>query len=240
MKNSSTNQQRGTFAEVLESITTSKIMSPAEKVARVHDLAEQLRQYIDGQQTRSAWSRGVKYYAGYLLDNFKEYAEYNTNHGQRVELTEAVLLNGAADWSQYSYGGLAFIYDGELQPNSRETWLDVQARALAQAWRRIRAAMRWAPIRRHAVTFGVFAVGGNGHTLTKFETSDKDAACARFAEEAAKAGGDAEAVDVEGWADGCPDWRTVYRYELLRFMIDEEGDVSGMDTLAVSPYYPIL
>lgn len=240
MKNTSTNQQRGTFAEVLESITTSKIMSPAEKVAHVHDLAEQLRQYIDGQPTRSAWSRGVKYYAGYLLDNFKEYAEYNTNNGQRVELTEAVLLNGAADWSQYSYGGCALIYDGELQPNSRETWLDVQARALAQAWGRIRAAMRWAPIRRHAVTFGVFAVSGNGHTLTKFETSDKDAACARFAEEAAKAGGDAEAVDVEGWADGCPDWRTVYRYELLRFMIDEEGDVSGMDILAVSLYYPIL
>lgn len=258
MKNNSTNQQRGTFAEVLESITTSKTMSPAEKVARVHDLAEQLRQYIDGQPTRSAWSRGVKYYAGYLLDNFKEYAEYDTNNGQRVELTEAVLLNGAADWSQYSCGGCALIYDGEiaetvctpselrrkrggkLQPNSRETWLDVQARALAQAWRRIRAAMRWAPIRRHAVTFGVFAVSGNGDTLTKFETSDKAAACARFAEEVAKAGGDAEAVDVEGWPDGCPDWRTVYRYELLRFMIDEEGDVSGMDTLAVSPYYPIL
>lgn len=166
MKNNSINQQRGTFAEVLESITSNKIMSPAEKVARVHDLAEQLRQYIDGQPTRSAWSRGVKYYAGCLLDNFKEYAEYNTNYGQRVELTEAGLLNGAADWSQYSYGGCALIYDGgiaetvctpselrrkrggELQPNSMETWLDVQARALTQAWRRIRAAMRWAPIRR--------------------------------------------------------------------------------------------
>lgn len=82
------------------------------------------------------------------------------NNGQRVELTEAVLPNGAADWSQYSYGGCALIYDGEiaetvctpselrckrggeLQPNSRETWLDVQARALSQAWRMIRDNMR--------------------------------------------------------------------------------------------------
>lgn len=148
-----------TISEVLESITTSTTMPPAEKVARVHDLTEQLRQYIDGQPTRSAWSRGVKYYAGYLLDNFEEYAKYNINNGQCVELTEAVLLNGAADWSQYSYGGCALIYDGEiaetvctpselrrkrggeLQPNSRETWLDVQARALSQAWRMIRDNM---------------------------------------------------------------------------------------------------
>lgn len=166
MKNNSNNEQRGqNFAAALEAINNNNAMTTTEKVARVHDLAEQLRQYIDGQPTRSAWNRGVKYYAGYLLDNFKEYAEYDTNHGQRVELTEPVLLNGAADWSQYSYGGCALVYDtdiartvcapwelrrtrdGERQPNVRETWLDVQARALSQAWRRIKKAAIFAMIK---------------------------------------------------------------------------------------------
>lgn len=68
------------------------------------------------------------------------------------------LLNGAGDWSQYSWGGCALIYDqeiakalcnptelkktrnGERRPNSREEWLDVQARALGQAARLITEA----------------------------------------------------------------------------------------------------
>ena len=61
------------------------------------------------------------------------------------------LLNGAANWREYSYGGCALIYDGDIAerlcapseyaktrggeraPNARESWLDVQARALGQA-----------------------------------------------------------------------------------------------------------
>ena len=64
---------------------------------------------------------------------------------------QVTLLNGAENWRAYSYGGCALIYDadiaerlcapseyakkrqGERAPNSRETWLDVQARALGQA-----------------------------------------------------------------------------------------------------------
>lgn len=91
----------------------------------------------------SAWKRGVKEYALELID------------AAEIELTlenaKEVLLNGAKDWSQYSYGGCAMIYDadiaerlcspselkrkkgGDLQPNPRESWLDVQTRALKQA-----------------------------------------------------------------------------------------------------------
>jgi hypothetical protein len=65
-------------------------------------------------------------------------------------------LNGAKDWSQYSWGGCSLIYDaaiarrlctpselkktrnGERRPNSNEEWLDTQARALNQAFRNIR------------------------------------------------------------------------------------------------------
>lgn len=94
-------------------------------------------------KARSAWERGVILYAIDLLNDLEE--------GDK--LTEKNLLNGAKDWKEYSYGGLSFIYDsdicerlctpseakrkrnGELQPNSQETWLDVQARALYQAAR---------------------------------------------------------------------------------------------------------
>lgn len=65
------------------------------------------------------------------------------------------MLNGAQDWGQYSWGGSALIYDGDIaehlccpselkknrhgerRPNSREEWLDVQARALYQACNRV-------------------------------------------------------------------------------------------------------
>ena len=70
------------------------------------------------------------------------------------------LLNGAANWREYSYGGCALIYDSEIAellcapseyrktregqraPNSRETWLDVQARALGQAASLIASALK--------------------------------------------------------------------------------------------------
>ena len=70
------------------------------------------------------------------------------------------MLNGAQDWEQYSWGGSALIYDGDIaerlccpselkktrngerRPNSREEWLDVQARALYQASSRVVNAYR--------------------------------------------------------------------------------------------------
>lgn len=62
-----------------------------------------------------------------------------------------IMRNGAESWNAYSWGGCGLIYDadiaehyctpselkktrnGERRPNSREDWLDVQARALRQA-----------------------------------------------------------------------------------------------------------
>ena len=70
------------------------------------------------------------------------------------------LLNGAESWRAYSYGGCSLIYDadiaerlcspseyaktreGERAPNSRETWLDCQARALGQAATLIASALK--------------------------------------------------------------------------------------------------
>ena len=98
---------------------------------------------LGDRKARSAWSRGVLMYANEILDNIWEDGE----------VTEARLLNGARDWKAYSEGGCSLITDEEickrlsasweirrtkggiLPPNSRESWMEVQARALYQASR---------------------------------------------------------------------------------------------------------
>lgn len=100
---------------------------------------------------KSAWSRGVDEYADELRENLRE---------NRLAPTERNMLNGARDWSQYSWGGNSLIYNqdiaerlsspselkktnyGERRPNSREEWLDTQARALYQASRKVREESR--------------------------------------------------------------------------------------------------
>ena len=102
---------------------------------------------------RSAWDRGVKAYAVELVEGLDDSADL----GNEVMLAKA-LLNGADDWRQYSEGGCALIYDsdiaerlcsaselkrrkgGERQPNSRENWIECQARALSQASALVRRA----------------------------------------------------------------------------------------------------
>ena len=124
---------------------------------------EKIREAIENKPTRSAWDRGVKSYAVDLLDELTENIQGGYIDPEDLDspaLLKKALLNGAADWAQYSWGGCSLIYDGDiagrlctpselkrkrggdLQPNSRETWLDVQARALYQAARWIINAAR--------------------------------------------------------------------------------------------------
>lgn len=109
-----------------------------------------IRTTITARRARSAWDKGVTLYALELLDNLRDLPAADS----RQEIKKA-LLNGARDWSEYSYGGCALIYDGDIaarlcspselkrtrggdrRPNRRENWLDVQARALYQAFRLI-------------------------------------------------------------------------------------------------------
>lgn len=108
-------------------------------------LLKKLQQVKAGERPRSAWRRGVYAYAESLLDNLPPCEDYNAATLRRA------LLNGAIDWREYSWGGCSKIYDsdiaralcnntelkrtdnGRLLPNSSESWLDVQARALYQA-----------------------------------------------------------------------------------------------------------
>lgn len=104
---------------------------------------------------RSAWSKGVKSFALDLLDNVKNELD-DINQTFTFEELKKLLLKGANDWHQYSWGGCYLIYDtdianalcnaselkktknGLLKPNKNEEWLDVQARALYQSERLIR------------------------------------------------------------------------------------------------------
>ena len=120
----------------------------------------ELRKLVEEIPNRSAWKRGVKKYADELLDNLEERAQsYERLPKDEKELKEW-LLNGAMDWEDYSYGGCSLIYDGDiaerlctpsdlkkkdggrLDPNSQESWLDVQTRALRQACIRIKSKFR--------------------------------------------------------------------------------------------------
>lgn len=116
---------------------------------------------LESRTDRSAWNRGVTLYTRELLADVVENVEhaYFAAPQTRAEFERAA-LNGAGTWGEYSYGGSSLIYDcdiaerlcapselkkkrgGELNPNSRETWIDTQARALLQAARRAWNAVR--------------------------------------------------------------------------------------------------
>ena len=125
------------------------------KIMKNINLSE-LSKKIENLNPRSAWSKGVKKYAEELIHKLNEYADYNGTPGTISALNstdfEQILLNGADNWSAYSYGGCSLIWNGDIaktlctpselkrtkngqdDPNSRETWMDVQARALSQAF----------------------------------------------------------------------------------------------------------
>lgn len=132
------------------------------------NIYDAMRETIEARKERSAWGRGVQAYAAELVDNLQERAAYEDRTPAPEEVREW-LLNGARTWSEYSWGGSALIYDGDIagrlccpaelkktrngdrRPNSREEWLDVQARALHQAANRVINAYRAALIASNLV-----------------------------------------------------------------------------------------
>ena len=118
-------------------------------------ITDRMTAELETRCDRSAWDKGVTVYALALVDDL---AERITSEGRAPETStecRAWLLNGAQDWAQYSWGGSALIYDGDIaerlctpselkktrngerRPNAREEWLDTQARALYQACNRV-------------------------------------------------------------------------------------------------------
>lgn len=94
---------------------------------------------------RSAWRRGVRQYAMDLVECLPTSLELTSENCRET------LLNGASSWREWAYGGNGLVYNsdiakrlcspselrkkrgGELEPSLRESWLDVEARAVGQA-----------------------------------------------------------------------------------------------------------
>ena len=103
----------------------------------------------------SAWKRGVNVYAQEIIADLPDDMELCGSPTDKK-----TLLNGADNWTQYGYGGCSLICDcdiaerlctpselrrckgGDLRPNNREEWHDVQARALFQAARHVLSIAR--------------------------------------------------------------------------------------------------
>ena len=113
------------------------------------NLSEVYETISETVKPRLAWARGVRETALDILETVKDWAPV-------VELQELekTCLNGAENWSAYSWGSCLLIYDegiaerfcspselkkltgvhGLRNPNKQEQWLDVQARGCHQAF----------------------------------------------------------------------------------------------------------
>ena len=116
---------------------------------------KELRKLVAEFPNTSAWKKGVKEYADELLDNLEKKAQINKRLPKDEKELKKWLLNGATDCKGYSYTYCSLKYDsqiaerlctpselkkkdgGRLEPNSQESWLDVQTRALRDAYCRI-------------------------------------------------------------------------------------------------------
>lgn len=110
-----------------------------------------IKSIIENRPTRSCWAKGVKAYALELLET--ESLDFSN-----LNLLQKSLLNGAYNWLHYAESGCGLVYDSDIaerlcspselkrvrgglrRPNKTESWLDVEARALFQAWGMIRGA----------------------------------------------------------------------------------------------------
>lgn len=134
----------------IDRITVMKKESP--RAGGKHMKAyNEIKNELEARKDRSAWNKGVTMYALELLEEYRERAAYEGREAADRAEFKAWLLNDADSWESYSYGGSSLIYNGDIaerlccpseykrtregerRPNSREEWLDVQARALHQA-----------------------------------------------------------------------------------------------------------
>ena len=121
------------------------------------------REMLEARHDRSAWNRAVTDDAIDMLDTLETAVnarEFDLDTVFEPRALRTLLLNGARNWYEFSRGGCALIYDceiaeryctpselkrtryGERRPNARETWLEVQARALFQAANRLFKALK--------------------------------------------------------------------------------------------------
>lgn len=127
-----------------------------------HQYLSDLRTYIsDTERKRGQWNKATAYYADLLLDSYIEICKWYADRNEVIPaLSLDIVLSGTSGWRQYSYGGCALVYDGDIAkvvftPAQFAKWeqgrkvtaeplLDIQARALAAGWRVLKSAQRYA------------------------------------------------------------------------------------------------
>ena len=127
------------------------IMQDISKGQQIESILDKIYCELENYPVSSTWNKGVKEYAFELLESLKERAALECRIPESVKEAYNWMLNGADNWREYSYGGCSLLWDediaerlccpselkkkkyGYLNPNKRENWLDVQARALYQA-----------------------------------------------------------------------------------------------------------
>ena len=152
------------FADFLRILDIDHIETvPVRTAEGITAALEKAMQTLEQRKDRSAWDKGVTVYALEMVEQLAEAAEggyIDADDLLAPRMLRKALLNGADDWSAYSWGGCSLIYNsdiaarlccpselkrtrnGERRPNSREEWLDTQARALFQAANRVYEALR--------------------------------------------------------------------------------------------------
>lgn len=147
-----------------ESETTTETEEETEvrTMTRTEQIINKVNEILEARKDRSTWDKAVTMDA---LDLFDQVVDGITEGwidadviGNRTRM-EAAMLNGANDWKHYSWSGCGLCYNGQIakhyctpseykrthggmyKPNKSEEWLDVQARALWQAARRVHEAI---------------------------------------------------------------------------------------------------
>ena len=74
-------------------------------------------QTLEQRKDRSAWDKGVTVYALEMVEQLAEAAEggyIDADDLLAPRVLRKALLNGADDWSAYSWGGCSLIYNGDI------------------------------------------------------------------------------------------------------------------------------
>ncbi len=99
-------------------------------------IREQLRRLE--QETDDVWEEGVLKYAEDLLESYEDLAEFERHEAENHVELQAMLLNGAKGWMQYSKDGNALVREKNIgdrlkYKNGYSNWITAQAAALELA-----------------------------------------------------------------------------------------------------------
>lgn len=74
---------------------------------------------IEKIKTNSAWSNGIKNYMFELVENIENHKNYINKNLKDLSINELkeICLNGATNWSQYSWGGCSLVYNYDILEN---------------------------------------------------------------------------------------------------------------------------